>query len=109
MRTVEVCSNENSEHGHHHHHDKHCALERAILVRVTYVGKSTWVERVLGETPLYLLKENAMRFFELELAQHEKYVLQHGGADMADDAEVDLFEEDEVTFNLTLKHEPNKG
>ncbi|MNL82876.1 hypothetical protein D3C87_2103700 [compost metagenome] len=50
-----------------------------------------------------------MRFFELELAQHHKYVLQHGDADISDEAKVGLFEGDEVTFNLTLKHEPNKG
>ena len=108
MREAEVCHNDNQM-GHGHHHHEQCALEHNVLVKITYVGRTTWIEKVLGETPLYLLKENAMRFFELDLAQHHKYVLQHGDADIADEAKVGLFQEEEVTFNLTLKHEPNKG
>lgn len=95
--------------GHKKHMHKHCSQELTVLVTVTYVGKGLWVERVLGETPLFLLKENAMRFFELELAQEDKYVLQHAGADLSDEAEIDFFEEKEITLTLTLKEEPNKG
>ena len=105
---------EDHEHGepkHHGHHKKPCRdhREHIVLVKVEYVGKTTWVEGVIEDTPLFLIKQNAMRFFELDLSQQHCYVLQVGDVDFSDDAEIDCFEDKEITFSLALKDECNKG
>lgn len=94
----EICPNQ----GHHHHHEK-------IKVTVKYVGKGEYTELLTANVTLQAIKLLAMKTFELELLREGEYALQHNGADQNEMQPVGVYKADHVTFELTLKCEPNKG
>jgi hypothetical protein len=90
------------DHQHHHHHEK-------IHLTVAYTGQHDFQETVAAETTFGQVKLAAMRKFGLDPAAAGHYVLQHDGADVADDKVVGSLHHEHVKLRLTLKEEPHKG
>ncbi len=81
-----------------------------IKVIIEYVGESDWQDDVPPDSPLSVLKIHALKHFEIEAGQKDKYVLQYHDVDIADEhKKVGTFNVNPLRLKLTLKEETPKG
>jgi len=79
-----------------------------VSVTVTYVGRDDFVAEVAASEPLQAIKGKAMKKFELNPGDEDRYVLQFNGVDMQDATKVGTLGA-VVVLKLMLKEEPAKG
>lgn len=89
--------------GHHGGHDG-----AVVQVTVTYVGKEDFKADVPGSEVLRAIKVRAMQHWGLNPGDQGRYVLQVGGADVAESTKVGELGK-VVVLKLMLAEEPAKG
>lgn len=82
---------------------------RVVEVSVAYVGTHPYNHGYPADTTFLAIKLDAMSKFKLDAAAAAKYVLQHGGADLADTGHVGDLGQHKVDLELTLVEDVPKG